>query len=104
MSLPSPIRVGGFEYKVYERDDFARSQGEFGQCDNDTSTILIAKDLTKQMQVNTLIHELFHAIYYVYNIEEKDEEERIVNTFANGWHQVLSDSPALLNYLKRTLK
>ena len=54
--------------------------------------------------MNTLIHELFHAIFYVYNIEEKDEEERVVNTFANGWHQVLSDNPAMLNYLKRTLK
>ena len=27
MSLPTPIKVGGFEYKVYERDDFVRTQG-----------------------------------------------------------------------------
>ena len=104
MALPSPIKVGGFEYKVYERGDFVRSQGQFGQCDNDISVILVGTDLTKQMQSNTLIHELFHAIYYVYNIQDNDEEERVVNTFANGWHQVLKDNPDLVNYLKRTLK
>jgi hypothetical protein len=104
MSLPSCIKVGGFDYKVYERGDFVKTQGQFGQCDNDVGVILVGTDLTKAMQVNTLIHEIFHAIYYVYNIEEKDEEERVVNTFANGWHQVLSDNPSLVNYVKRMTK
>lgn len=101
MSLPSEVRVGGFTYKVYERSDFVKNQGAFGTCDNDLSIIMIGRDLTKAMQLNTLIHEIFHAIYYVYSIQDNDEEERVVNTFANGWHQVLNDNPQLVNYIKR---
>lgn len=49
--------------------------------------------------VDTVLHEVTHAIYWAYVIEDKDEEERIVTTMARAWTQVWRDNPDLLGWL-----
>lgn len=55
-------------------------------------------------QLDTVLHEVFHAIYWAYNIEDRDDEERTVATLATGLTQVLRDNPQVLKYINETLK
>ena len=105
MDLKEYIKIGYRNYKIdVWPDSFASTEdaeGEFfakeGKIGIKGSTIGSAHG------ANTVLHEVLHAISYQYaitNILEKDKEEKIVNTFANGLMTVFVDNPWLLDYFK----
>ena len=54
--------------------------------------------------VDTLLHELGHAIWWAYGIEDEDKEERVVATLATAWTQVYRDNPELLGWIQKMLR
>ena len=54
--------------------------------------------------LDTLLHEIFHAIFWAYGIEDKDEEERTVSTMATGWAAFLRDNPAFNTWMTELLQ
>ena len=54
--------------------------------------------------VNTLLHEVLHAIIYQWGLDVGDKEEHIVNVLANATTTVLVDNPWLTKYLEEKLK
>ena len=54
--------------------------------------------------VNTLLHEVLHAIIYQWGLDVGDKEEHIVNVLANATTTVLVDNPQLIDYLKQEIK
>lgn len=104
MEIPTKIKVAGYDIEIirwnifdgYKRQRF----GEF--CAADQS---IAIDITLKpfKLVSTLIHEINHAIFWAYHLEDKDEEERIVSVFATAWTQVYRDNPDLLAFISKNL-
>lgn len=50
---------------------------------------------------NTLLHELFHAVYHCYNLDQKSDEEKIVNAFANGMMEAMTRNPELRKYFQK---
>lgn len=101
MKLPSPISVAGMTYTIVYGDKMIQNEDKCGECHNQTGSIRIAVGMGEDMTVNTVIHEVLHAIYHCYGIEDKDEEERVVNTMATGLFQVLKDNKNLFNFIRR---
>ena len=54
--LPSKILVGGMEFKI-----ILKEIEDFGVMDFDARIICIRKSLTKEEQLDTLLHEVHHA-------------------------------------------
>lgn len=105
-SLPDTIRVGPFDMRiVLVPVDQATSESRWGAFHSIPQVIeLMTTYPTLFKAADTLVHEINHAIFWAYGIDEKDEEERTVATFATGWVQVYRDNPWLLDWLKRALK
>lgn len=99
------VKVGYKEYKVVEQVLQTATDVNYGMHDGSKSTIYINPEWCKKdcRHANTLIHELLHAIYDVYHIQDTDDEERTVTTMANGLTQVLKDNPELFTVLRKFL-
>jgi hypothetical protein len=63
-------------------------------------TIRIRPDVpSRWVIVDTVLHEINHAIFWAYLLRDNDDEERTVATIATGWTQVFRDNPALLAWI-----
>ncbi len=100
MKLPNKIKVACFDIEIREWDtktaNMRRCYGEYS-----ADELIIRIDVTQKEQrvVETLIHEIIHAIYNLYNINDDDKEERIVSAMSRGWLQVYRDNPDLLKLI-----
>lgn len=68
--------------KAFDVYDANSSFGEFDECSSDGLVIWYRPDLASDVLVNTLIHEIVHAILYIsgitHVIKDADTEEAIV--------------------------
>lgn len=103
-SLPQTIRIGIFDWRLVLMDlQEASFKQRFGECDYNELTIRIQRDMPHPTKfLDTLLHEICHAIISSYNIEIKPAdaqqdicEEQLVSQFALALAQVFLDNPAL---------
>ncbi len=95
--IPNTVKVGGNTYYLRKHDS---SWGEdtqlHGKCDANMLEIhVVTEGLPRDVVRNTIIHELLHALYREYDIQEDDDEERTVTKLANGICQLTLDNPWL---------
>jgi hypothetical protein len=105
-SLPDTIRVGPYDMRLLPMDgSHADAAGVFGYFKRRDQVIAIdVSHVSSAALADTLLHEITHAIWWVYGLEDKDEEERTVATLSTGWTQVYRDNPALLDWIRKALK
>ena len=91
----------------FKKDVLTDCYGQYIQREN---VIQVQADLTKLDEVNTVLHELFHAIAYISGetgdggvLQGDSKEERLINSFTNYFVQVLRDNKWLLPYLQKNL-
>ena len=102
--LPSYIKVAAFDIKVYAWDHrSAAAANRFGEFSCNEQCIRIDTSISRFKTVDTLFHEINHAIYWAYGLEDSDKEERIVGTFATAWVQVIRDAPGLIPFIQELL-
>ena len=96
------LRVAAFTYRIVLIDDLrAGSMARWGEHASMTGEISYQQSWPCAAKfIDTLIHEVGHAIWWAYGLEEKDTQERIVATQATAWVQVFQDNPWLLNIIK----
>lgn len=61
------------------------------------------KKYSNQQVIEALIHELLHAVYYEYCIEDKHNEEETVTRLAKGFCGVLKNNPIIMKLIKEGL-
>lgn len=98
------IKVGYQTYSVEQDDDICAGVGANALCLKDKQRILYSSTTPNKELVDTLIHEVLHAICnnYIHDIDRADEEE-IVTMMAHGLTQVLRDNPTFFPELKKLL-
>lgn len=102
--LPKKIRVAAFDIQIEDwRPISAAASRRFGEFSCMESLIRIDTSVDKVKVVDTLLHEISHAICWAYGVEDADKEERIVGTFGTAWTQIFRDNPALLDFIKEQL-
>lgn len=77
---------------------------EYGCYHSDKGVIKIQEGTEGKEYLNTLIHEVLHAIYYTYGLKRlpdhtDEKEEHIVTTLGNALTQVITDNPELIDVL-----
>lgn len=105
IKLPTTIRVGPFDYALLRWTAIeASAAGRWGECSHRECAIRLSVTVPTAIQMaDCLIHEVGHAIWFSWNIEEKDETERVVTRMATGWISVYRDNPWLLGWLSECL-
>lgn len=98
MKLPKSVKVGPYTFEIVETADLGGR--EIGHCDKNNLRICIDPNLPDDKKKNTLIHEILHAIYEVWAIDDDSKEEPVVNALASGLQTVFKDNPKLLVILK----
>ena len=96
--VPTHIKLG-YRTLIIE----PKLMDDFGEYVNNENKILYNSKQTPPELVNTIIHELMHAIYYQYNLSMQSSEEDIVNAMANGMTELLTRTD-LLQFIKHKLK
>lgn len=105
ITLPSSIRIAAFDINVYEWNHLsATAMGRFGEWSSIECCIRVDTAVNPMKVVDTLLHEINHAIYWAYGLEEGDKEERIVATMATAWLQIYRDNPKLLTWIADTIR
>ena len=105
------LKVGYQDIELGNYPDFKDVLTDcYGQYIQRENVIQIQSDLTKLDEVNTVLHELFHAIAYISGetgdggvLQGDSKEERLINSFTNYFVQVLRDNKWLLPYLQKNL-
>ena len=87
------IKVGGLVYDIVPTKWERKENGElqFGLYNASDTNILINESISEQVQNQTLIHEMTHAIFYEAGIE-LDNEEELVNRISGVLYQILQDN------------
>ena len=99
--LPRTVRIGPHDFK-FELISHGRASGQqiYGMCEPNCMTIQIHSELaSRAMAVDTVIHEISHAIFFAFHLNSGDGEERIVSMFGSAWTQIYRDNPALLRWI-----
>lgn len=102
MKLPSEITVGHQIYTIKPTDEaWLRDSNKYGHCDSMELVIAVVnKGLSDTQIINTLVHEILHALWREYNLPD-EYEEHIVTCVANGLCQVLRDNPEVVQLLRK---
>ncbi len=98
------LRVGHQDYIVREENELLRELGMLGRCDKDRGLILYSSDFPPEQVVDSLLHEMLHAIWYCYLFEVEVEEEQAVTMLAHGLTQVMRDNPFFFEELQELVK
>lgn len=100
VALPSSIRVAAFDVKVIDWDHLAAAtHNKFGEWSCVECAIRIDSTVNPMKVLDTLLHEINHAIYWSYGMMDDDKEERIVGTMATAWAQIYRDNPHLTKWI-----
>ena len=72
----------------------------------DTLNLNILIDVRRKPSfiVDTLIHEINHAIFFAMNCVDEDKEERLITSLSTGQACVMRHNPELWAWLLRTAK
>ena len=95
-STITPIKVGGFNIKVDDQTESLTYQSLAGSFQGGNNRICIRTDFGEELQAQSLVHEVGHAIESVY-LEADQLSEAQLSAFTQGWFQVLRDNPEFVN-------
>lgn len=101
-NLPASVRVGPYTFSIEKWSMHQASANQaFGLCSSNEQRISIQSEMpTRWRAVDTFIHELYHAIFYAYGIEDEDKEERAVGALGTAHVALYRDNPWLIDWIK----
>ena len=104
--MPASVKVG---YRTYRLELWTEQQAtdedSDGESDHEAGAIRLDPRMDPQKAGNTVLHELIHAVWYVWSLpEENIGEELAVGGITNGLATVLRDNPGLFAWIERNLQ
>ena len=93
LKIPKTVKVGGTVFKVIYPYAFREGSDDRGQVYWDSCEIRVQKAEDPQVEEQTFMHELLHAIQATYNGDVL--EDNITERMAQGLYQVIKDNDFL---------
>lgn len=99
LKLPKSVRVGFFNYNIETIDaELADSKGLYGYADNNKNEIRVSDGLNDQQLLNTVFHEILHAIHWQHGLSDSSTEEEFTNLSTNGLCAFFADNPGFVEW------
>lgn len=104
--LPKIVRVAGYDIRIeLMSTHMATSMQRYGEFSSIEQTIRLQCEMPSRFKaVDTFLHEVNHAIFWAYGLEDDDKEERIVSTFSTAQMTLFRDNPWLTKWIAEALK
>lgn len=103
--LPKTVRIGCYTYDVgIMHGDDADIAEVAGATSGLRQMIRVRPHMKPQQLANTFMHEVLHAIHYVYGLKDGDEEEKFTNQTANGLCAFWQDNPEACRWWVKLLE
>lgn len=103
-TLPASVRIGPYDFTVREWTDLdAINTSRVGQVTFEDGVMCVVTNRPRAKVVATLLHEILHAIRFVYGIRDRDDEERTVEMEAVALTALWRDNPSLLSWVGQQL-
>lgn len=101
IGFPTSVRIGYHDFKVEEWSVVAASMASrYGECDHQAKTIRVTRSHGDRKAAETLVHEMLHAIFTEWVIEDEDKEERIVATLAGAICAAWRQNPEAFEWIR----
>ncbi len=103
--LPAVVRVGLYDFAIEKwHADRAAGARRWGECSCAEMRISIQLDMpTRLKAADTFMHEVQHAVFWSFGVQDEDKEERTIVLMATGLMTVYRDNPWLLDWLKEAV-
>ena len=98
MKRPSAIKVFNLDYRVEWCGDDWREQTESHGQHNYARQLIRIQKTTPQIEADTLLHEIMHAICDGMSLTDGATEEEFVSRSATGIATVFRDNPKFLRW------
>ena len=94
--LPDQIVICGIKYKIVCAETVNKEELERGEIDYMKCQILIDKTMPQDLQVQTLIHEVLHAVFDLTGNTELAADEKAVQGIATALYCILTQNRYLV--------
>jgi uncharacterized protein YqeY len=103
--LPHRLKIAGkvIKVRIMSEAEF-QEKSVWGLYDSFAGEIAIYPVMTPSNMLDTLIHEVLHAVFDGWNLQDSDEEERTVHTMATALQTLMVDNRNFTKFLKRAIK
>ncbi len=107
--IPTKVRVGCFTYSVIiGSPEDHEVEGTYGHMSSFMQHISLRPRMSAHQLANTFIHEVLHAIHYVYGLikhpdEPQPSEEEYTTLSANGLCAFWQDNPEAMRWWVKCL-
>lgn len=96
--LPKKVKIGPINFIIRHKEFDQEESFNWGEFDNQTGEIGILEDQHPELKQDTVLHEAFHAAFFVSGWHPP-QEERIVRTLSPLILGMIKDNPELMMYL-----
>jgi len=98
LPYPDHVKVGPMIFSVHLLSEDHTEY--FGRTLQFAQRLYLNPQMTADMAVDTLLHEIIHAIWVVAGLEARVSEERVAATVGTWMHLVLSENPDVLDFIQ----
>lgn len=99
---PKRVKISALDFSI---EYVPLNEELFGDFSYLNSRIRIEKNLSGPPLVDTLLHEINHAVWKVWQLKDrKEDEERVVAVMAAAWTQIFRDNPGFSKWMQKELE
>jgi len=105
IKIPDKIKILHKVYDIVERTSLTEQyqKDNYGQHDGINLRIEYMAHTLGSETVDTILHELFHAIYKLFGLDTKSSEEEVVTRMATGLTTLMKDNPEFFKVLLKKI-
>jgi hypothetical protein len=99
---PKRVKISALDFNI---EYVPLNEQLFGDFSYLNSRIRIEKNLSGPPLVDTILHEMNHAVWRVWQLKDrKEDEERVVAVMAGAWTQIFRDNPEFSKWMQKELE
>lgn len=102
--IPTTVKVGYRDYAIIDWNPaHAARASRYGECVHPEREIRVSTEHGYREAAQTLLHEIYHAIFASFPVYEQDAEERIVTGLSACFAAVWRDNPGVIAWINEGL-
>ena len=95
------LKLGNRFYTVHRHERLGDHDGEW---DGDAGRVEIRGDIPADAELETLVHEMFHAAWHNADLPNRTTEERAITILARAAVELFTRNPTLRTRLKKLVE